>query len=447
MKTIIAESLPAMHLIGGVWPTPSQTLLLRAALLDGPEALSAWREWSEQHDLDYLDAGSFRLIGLLYRNLLRVGADPAHPMMPRIKGIYRNFWTRNQLLLGSKGELLQALEQRGIPCLLLKGAALAPLAYQDYGVRPMDDFDLMVPRDLVHETMDILEQRGWKSEVQNSRDLPESLHACSFRNEARSCIDLHWQMCHLPFSRAFERKLWLDPLPFELQGVIAFAPGWTAQFLHTCAHGPQYKDVAPMRWLADAFYILKRGADALDWGDISSNAAAVGGVQGVRDTLEFLREHLDVRIPPGVIQRMEDTRVPLQEKWENHFLARPTPSPWHRIPIDLSHHLRCSRGLKWYQRMRGFKTYFRHANNLMPGQFTTHYRAQIARWFRVWLPWELRRLSLIFTRVEPGSLRLLKEDSFKNFYELEPLRHRLLRWSQPLASLQLTFPTGDRDAS
>lgn len=444
MNIIVAERPPAMHLIGGVWPTPSQTLLLRAALLDAPDSLRAWAEWSGQHDLDYLDAGSFRLIGLLYRNLLRVGADPSHPMMPRLKGIYRNFWTRNQLLLGSKGELLQSLQQRGIACLLLKGAALTPLAYQDYGVRPMDDFDLMVPRDRVHESMDLLEKRGWKPEVQNSRELPQSIHGCSFRNDEGSRIDLHWQMCHLPFSKAFERKLWLDQLHFELQGVNASAPGWSAQFLHTCAHGPQYKRVAPVRWLADAFYIINKGSDELDWQAISSDAAAVGSVQGIRGTLAFLRDHLDVKIPPDAVRLLENTRVPLQERWENHFLGRPTPSPWHRLPIDLSHHLRCSRGLKWHQRLRGFKTYFRHVNSLMPGQFSTLLRAQMARGFLVWLPWYLRNWTRLFSKSKPESLRTLSSDTFKNFHEIEPLRCRLLRWSQPQASLQLAFPPGAR---
>jgi hypothetical protein len=34
-----------------LWPTASQELLLRAAVLGGPEALTAWSEWKSGHDL------------------------------------------------------------------------------------------------------------------------------------------------------------------------------------------------------------------------------------------------------------------------------------------------------------------------------------------------------------------------------------------------------------
>ncbi len=444
ITTTTTASTPAVRLIGGCWPSPAQTLLLRAALLDASSALPAWDEWNSQHDLDNLDAGSFRLLGLLYRNLIRIGAGPSHPMMPRLKGIYRHFWTHNQLILGRKGELLRALEQRGIPCLLLKGAALTLTVYQDHGVRPMDDFDLMVPRHRVNDAMDILEASGWKSEVHHPRDLPLSIHACSFRNAAGACIDLHWRLCHLPVSEEFDRDLWHQRLPVVLQGVTAAVPSWTAQFLHTCAHGPQYKAVSPVRWLADAFVILRHADGKLDWNAIAANAPHAGAVHGVRGTLAFLRDHLDASVPPEAIRLMGKARVPLQERWENFFLSRPTPTPWHRMPLDLSHHLRCTRGQKWRQRLRGFRVYFRHANNLTPGQFTRHHRAQAKRWFRVWLPYHLRNLVRIFFPPEPGALNLLPPDTLQNFYESEPLGHRLLRWSRPEASLALKFPAGIR---
>ena len=48
-------------------PSPAQTLLLRASLLDDATAQHAWREFQKFADLDTVDAGSHRLLPLLFR--------------------------------------------------------------------------------------------------------------------------------------------------------------------------------------------------------------------------------------------------------------------------------------------------------------------------------------------------------------------------------------------
>ena len=83
----------------GPWPNPQQELLLRAALLEGEAALSAWQQWQAEADLDHLDYGSFRLLPLLYQNLQR--HQIKHPWLPTLKGIHRRTWYQNQLRLQS----------------------------------------------------------------------------------------------------------------------------------------------------------------------------------------------------------------------------------------------------------------------------------------------------------------------------------------------------------
>ncbi|WP_075086918.1 nucleotidyltransferase family protein [Verrucomicrobium spinosum] len=198
--------------------------------------MPAWDRWKAENDINHLEAGTFRLLGLLYRNLVRVGVDPADPLLPRLRGIYRNFWTKNQIVLGRKGTVLKALAAEGIPCMLLKGAGLTLTVYRDHGVRPMDDFDLLVPLSRVGQAMDILEGLGWQSQVHAPRELPASIHACSFRDAAEATIDLHWRLCHLPAGRDFDRTLWEGRQLLELHGEPAGVPCATDQFLHTCAH-------------------------------------------------------------------------------------------------------------------------------------------------------------------------------------------------------------------
>ncbi|MCA1552816.1 MAG: nucleotidyltransferase family protein, partial [Chloroflexi bacterium] len=94
-------------------------------MLHDEPAREAWREYRTALDLDHIDHGSQRLLPLLYRNLLALGIDD--PLLTRIKGVYRYHWLRNQLQLQFLATLLRALDESGVPVLVLKGAALALL--------------------------------------------------------------------------------------------------------------------------------------------------------------------------------------------------------------------------------------------------------------------------------------------------------------------------------
>lgn len=125
-------------------PTPQQELLLRASLFEEQEALQAWEAWKAQINWnDYLDAGSFRLLPLLFHNLQQHGVQD--PLMHKLKGIYRKTWCENQIAFQKLAVLLQSFQKAGIKTLVLKGAALTVRHYQNNGLRPMNDFDVLVP--------------------------------------------------------------------------------------------------------------------------------------------------------------------------------------------------------------------------------------------------------------------------------------------------------------
>ena len=101
----------------GCWPLPDQALLLRAALADGTAALDAWTSWERGVALDRIDAGSLRLLPLAYHNLTRLGVDPAS--LGRIRGVYRQAWYRNHLIIGRLADLLVVFRQAGLDTLVL----------------------------------------------------------------------------------------------------------------------------------------------------------------------------------------------------------------------------------------------------------------------------------------------------------------------------------------
>ncbi len=145
---------------GGCWPTSLQELLLRAALLDGENAIDAWEEWRSRVDADQLDLGSERLLPLVYRNL--VNRNVKDPVIGKLKAVYRRTWRDNQLLFHRVSGLLRSFCDAGIETIVLKGAALALLHYKDSGLRPMNDFDVMVRVEQMAAAIDVMRKHGWK---------------------------------------------------------------------------------------------------------------------------------------------------------------------------------------------------------------------------------------------------------------------------------------------
>ena len=146
---------------GGCWPSPVQVLLLRAALLDGAAAHAAWAGWKRATSLEAIDPGSYRLLPLVYRNLLRAGVDG--PLLATLREVYRDTWYRNQLALRDLAASFRALDAAGIPLMLLKGLALSHVYYRDLGLRPMDDVDLLVPVEHAPAAAAVLHGLGWRS--------------------------------------------------------------------------------------------------------------------------------------------------------------------------------------------------------------------------------------------------------------------------------------------
>ena len=69
--------------------SPSNLLLLKAALLDGTEAIAAYRAWRPTLDFATISYGQQRLLPLLQKNLTRLGIED--PLAYRFRGIRRHF--------------------------------------------------------------------------------------------------------------------------------------------------------------------------------------------------------------------------------------------------------------------------------------------------------------------------------------------------------------------
>lgn len=298
----------------GCWPTPQQELMLKAALWQGAPALAAWEEWQATTDFEQLDYGSFRLAPLLYHNLRAHQIE--HPLLGRLKGIYRRAWYRNQLLFHHAGVLIERLHAAGVRTLVLKGAALSVLHYRDHGLRPMDDFDLLIDEAQADAAFAVLRELNWQPKIQ-----PELLteayrafsHSAAFKLASGGELDLHWRVFVRPLwtrqpQAQTDATLWERARPLQLGSVATLTLDPADLLLHICAHGAAWNPVPPLRWIADALYILRTTPD-LDWERVLVQAEARRLGLALRETLRYLHQTLDAPLPPPLWPRLEQLSV------------------------------------------------------------------------------------------------------------------------------------------
>jgi hypothetical protein len=426
---------------GGCWPSEAQRLLLRASLLAGEAGKEAWARWRGQTDFERLDSGSFRMLGLLYRNIASWKLED--PILPRLKGIYRNFWAHNQVLLKGKECMLSRFWEAGIETLLIKGAGLVPTVCQDWGLRPMHDFDLFVPQPKALKAMRLLQEEGWKSNFLNQEQLVHSLHACNFHHPQGGDLDLHWHLMYTDCREGTDDDFWEARIPAQLGCTIIHVLCPADQLLHTCEHGPRYCAISPIRWLADAWKIIRVCRDSLDWDRLVGQAQKRQLVLPVRRTLSYLQEHLDADIPPEVLARLRAARGSLFERAEQRIAEHPLPpvsTVLQRLPRDLCHYWRLKRRAGPVRIVKDFPMFLQHVNYL---EQPVHYyiAGKIRHAWRVRIPHSFHR---VFHRglSREGAMEHIDAPDLTGFHLLEPWQGRFFRWSKDRAAIRLRLSPG-----
>ena len=302
--------LQAQSAVARQFATPSQLLLLRAALLEGPEAVQAAEAWFASGRTEAgpgfirLEQGSRRLLPLVYRNVKE--ALPAE-LRDTLRRVFLQYWADNQKLFRRMEERLTWFQANGIPTMALKGVALSVLHYRDKGTRPMADFDILVPEDLARHVIGMLQRDGWSADAYFSR-APQNkyfyrhIHGTLVTHPDHGAFDLHWHVLHAATFPGADSAFWDDSVPLSLNTIATRALNPTDQLLHACVHGFTVTEVAPIRWIADAITILR--TSQMDWNRMVKLARHLRVNIPMAATLRFLQDTFPTSIPGDVLVQL-----------------------------------------------------------------------------------------------------------------------------------------------
>jgi hypothetical protein len=429
------------------FPRPQQLLLLKFCLLRDPDAARlAWRKWRQGIDLDDLDNSCFRIMSLVYRRMVDLGIDD--PDLARIKGLHRYHWTRNQLAWRGKDEVVRALQEKGIPTLLLKGAALSRTVYPEPTTRGMHDLDILVPVASAATAMGLLTARGWVAQHVDAVRTIDYLHACSFLHPEFGELDLHWHVLRSCCQEARDNEMWQAARDFSFAGVATKILCPADQLLNACEHGQHPSPASALQWLVDATFIVRNSPAPFDWPRLIDQTRRARLVLTVRRSLHFIRRHFEPALPREVLAELDAIPVPALERTE-YFLAgrseKEQAGAVHRTGVALCHFLKLKEGSTWNELAFQFIPYLRILNQERR-PWLVLLRDECVRllstgWENVAeLGFRLQRFLLLKSAPVGGPIVRWPQDRLRGFFPVEKRYSSPFRWSKPEASIELNIP-------
>jgi hypothetical protein len=306
-------------LVGSFWPSSEQELLLRAALLDEERSVQAWLLLKPSLDIRRLERGSVVLLPMLYEKLQERGST--EEFVPRLKGVYRQVWYRNQLGLDVLHDLLRALHDAGEESVVIDEAALIARYYGRLGVRPLGRPSVLVRRERSGAVLDALVPSGWVASTRGSWRWREVERV---RAGTRGSCAVHWRPpsgLELP-SDSYGDRFWDGAQATDLRGAETRTLDTTRQFLWTLVAGARASTVSRVQWVADAFTILRVAGPQVAWEQLVDEAVEVRSGLRVHDALAYLATALDAPVPNDVLRELAAAPSTRRERLAHQLAGR-----------------------------------------------------------------------------------------------------------------------------
>lgn len=249
---------------------------------------------------------------LLYRSLTNVGDDGVpQEVMDQLRAAYRDNLARNMHLYAELRRILEALREKDVEVILLKGAALAKMVYGDIGLRPMSDVDVLAKKEDLPKAVELLFQMGYGlCENQEAQD--QNIHIQELINsynrhvpalghpQGIQKLDIHWTIPDSPFNieGLWERAITIKIDKTDVQ-VLSLEDLLLHLSLHTSVHH-KFNDHG-LKQLYDIAITINRYFHEIDWDQLLLHAYKWRTEKYLYLTLLLSQEILGAKVPEKIL--------------------------------------------------------------------------------------------------------------------------------------------------
>jgi hypothetical protein len=248
---------------------------------------------------------------------------------------------RNEALYRTIRRIQIIFKAAGIHVILLKGAALAGIAYSERAIRPMSDVDLLVrPEDLPSSERQ-LRQIGYVRFIERASQQPNEnfeYHAVYVNKEqgvATPRLEMHWNLDRQ--SRPFQvdiEGLWRRAMPVLIGGFEYAMLSPEDCLLHACLHACKH-GLTSLRSLCDISAIIEHWKERIEWPSLQARSHEWKVQNYAYLPLRLARDLFDTEIPASVLNNLKagqfDSRVIASVKRELLEAGTNVPTPSNRL--------------------------------------------------------------------------------------------------------------------
>jgi hypothetical protein len=249
---------------------------------------------------------------LLYRHLkdLRPAGAPVE-FLDNLREHYQENTRRNLFLTGELGKLLAVFDGQNIPVISYKGLVLAESVYGNLSLRQFNDFDLLIRREDIPRTNELLFSLGYAftrphSKNQIAANLKYAIESEFFRNDGKVNLDVHWSVAPKELRLdAYDNQVWQRAVPHKIAGVTARTLSLVDHMLVLCLHGSKpVHGWLRLSWICDIAEMAHQFSEA-DWQLLWQYSVSCG-VERMVDLGLFLASDLPAApLPAPTLERIQ----------------------------------------------------------------------------------------------------------------------------------------------
>lgn len=255
---------------------------------------------------------------LLYWRLSKAGKFSSLPTDIRddLRAMYARTWMQNRQMFTELEGIAAAFEQADIPVVLLKGACFALTLYEDIGLRPMGDLDILVPKEKFPRALQVAQAQGYENLLPDAAPgLRELLnHEVLLQKQGISfALEVHHS---LVADKTYTYAVPVDWFWAQTEPLTGADIGLSfgtlrmlspeAQLLYAASHAMLQHggQKSPLRWFFDIDQLIRLYQPRLDWDLLLTQARSFEWGSALAAALRETGDYFDTPLPNDVRQKI-----------------------------------------------------------------------------------------------------------------------------------------------
>lgn len=300
-------------------------------------------------DYIFIEALRHGIAPLLYYHIKESGYPVPSGIFKSLEKFYYKTVASNTLMFYETVKILKSFDDAGIKAIILKGPALANTIYNNPGLRPFSDIDLLIPRQNLNKATAVLKKSGY---ILPDNSLPIEaytkfhFHISAIKRDTnRIHVELHWHLSDtLKYTRieTVTEKIWenvqhtkirnlsaLTMMPEDLLLYLCFhldKHGYMNNFIYSQEYNPDLilNRLSRNRliWFVDIHEVIKFYGEKINWKNFIEKAKKWDETGCITSCLYFTNWLFKTMPDPYILKTLNPAKTSALESLAYKFIIK-----------------------------------------------------------------------------------------------------------------------------